>query len=99
MVAKLSEGDTIAMQGEVTLVHDDGTVTVWLHGYGVPITTTGEHLSLVILLRLLWSGSTIVCEGSGSTINSNVTSRPVEIFAGTLRIKVRDERKFRCDCL
>ena len=47
MAAKLSEGDTIAMQGEVTMVHDDGTVTVRLHGYGVPITTTGEHLSLV----------------------------------------------------
>ena len=24
MAAKLSEGDTIAMQGEVTIVHDDG---------------------------------------------------------------------------
>ncbi len=35
------------MPGEVTLVHDDGTVTVRLHGYSVPITTTGEHLSLV----------------------------------------------------
>ena len=35
MATKLSEGDTtIAMQGEVTPVHDDGTVTVWLHGYG-----------------------------------------------------------------
>jgi hypothetical protein len=47
MAAKLSEGDTIAMQGEVTMVHDNGTVTVRLHGYGVPITTTSEHLSLV----------------------------------------------------
>ena len=28
MAAKLSEGDTIAMQGEVTMVHDDGSVTV-----------------------------------------------------------------------
>ena len=44
MAAKLAEGDTIAMQGEVTMVHDDGSVTVRLHGYGVPITTTGEHL-------------------------------------------------------
>jgi hypothetical protein len=31
MATKLSEGDTIAMQGEVSLVHDDGRVTVWLH--------------------------------------------------------------------
>ena len=44
MATKLSEGDTIAMQGEVTAVHDDGTVTVRLHGYGVPVTTRGEHL-------------------------------------------------------
>ena len=43
-VAKLAEGDTIAMQGEVTMVHDDGTITVLLHGYDLPITTTGEHL-------------------------------------------------------
>jgi hypothetical protein len=45
--AKLSEGDTITMQGEVTIVHDDGTVTARLHGYDVPVTTRGEHLSLV----------------------------------------------------
>ena len=44
VAAKLSEGDTITMQGEVTMVHDDGSVTVLLHGYDVPITTTGEHL-------------------------------------------------------
>ena len=35
------------MQGEVTLVHDDGRVSVRLHGFGTPITTRGEHLSLV----------------------------------------------------
>ena len=46
MAAKLSEGDTITMTGEVTLVHDDGTVTVRLHGYDVPVTTRGEHLEL-----------------------------------------------------
>ena len=44
VAAKLSEGDTIAMQGEVTMVHDDGSVTVRLRGYDEPITTTGEHL-------------------------------------------------------
>ena len=47
MAAKQSEGDTISMMGEFTLVHDDGQVTVRLHGFGTPITTTGEHLSLV----------------------------------------------------
>ena len=42
MAAKL-EGDTITMQGEVTMVHDDGTITVRLQGCGGPITTTGEQ--------------------------------------------------------
>ena len=36
MAAKLWEGDTVAMQGEVTIVHDDGSVTVRLLGYSVP---------------------------------------------------------------
>ena len=44
---KLSEGDTIALQGEVTLVHDDDRVTVRLHGYGVPVTVRVEHLNIV----------------------------------------------------
>ncbi|WP_292406221.1 hypothetical protein [Mesorhizobium sp.] len=44
-MAKLSEGDTITMTGEVTLVHDDGTVKVRLHGYDVPVTTRGERLA------------------------------------------------------
>ena len=47
MATKLAPGDTIAMQGEVTHVHDDGTVTVWLYGYDYPVTTHGEHLSLI----------------------------------------------------
>ena len=48
MAAKqLSEGDTVGLTGEVKMVHDDGTVTVRLHGYDVPVTTRGEHLSLV----------------------------------------------------
>ena len=47
MPAKLSEGDTVGMAGEVTIVHDDGSVTVRLHGFGTPIETSGEHLSLV----------------------------------------------------
>ena len=44
MASKLSENDTISMTGEVTLIHDDGTVTMRLHAYSLPITTTGEHL-------------------------------------------------------
>ena len=47
----------MAMQGEVSRVHDGGSVTVRLHGYGVPITTTGEHLSLVAALSSL----TMIC--------------------------------------
>jgi hypothetical protein len=44
---KLSEGDAIGMTGEVTRVNDDGTVTVRLHGLHYPVTTTGEHLSMI----------------------------------------------------
>ena len=39
MAAKqLSEGDTVGLTAEVTMVHDDGTVTVNLHGYVYPLT-------------------------------------------------------------
>ena len=48
---KLSEGDTISVTGEVTLVHGDGTVTVRLHGYDVPLTRRGEHPSLVAIRK------------------------------------------------
>jgi hypothetical protein len=47
MTVKLSEGDTITTTGEVTRIRDDGTFTVRIHGYDVPATTRGEHLSLV----------------------------------------------------
>ena len=47
MAAKLAEGDTITRQGEVTMVHDDGSVTVRLHGYGVPITTPSLPMLIV----------------------------------------------------
>ena len=47
-MAKLSVGDTVSMTGEVTHIHDEnGMVTVRLHGFEYPITTRGEHLSLV----------------------------------------------------
>ena len=47
MAEKFGVGDSISMLGEITHVHDDGRITVRLIGYGVPITTRGEHLSLV----------------------------------------------------
>lgn len=47
MATKLLPSDTIAMQGEVTRINDDGTVTVHLHGFDYPITTRGEHLQLI----------------------------------------------------
>ena len=47
MATKLSEGDTVGMTGDVTLIHDDGTVTLRLHGYDYPLTVRAEHLSLI----------------------------------------------------
>lgn len=44
MAAKLSEGDTITMTGEVTKMNDDGTVMVRLHGYVVPVIVTQPRL-------------------------------------------------------
>jgi hypothetical protein len=35
--AKLSEGDTVGLTGEVTMVHDDDTVTIHLPGYVYPL--------------------------------------------------------------
>ena len=36
--SKLTEGDTVGLTGEVTMVHDGGTVTINLHGYVYPLT-------------------------------------------------------------
>ena len=36
--SNLTEGDTVGLTGEVTMVHDDGTVTISLHGYVYPLT-------------------------------------------------------------
>jgi hypothetical protein len=47
MAMKLSEGDTVGMTGEVTHLHDDGRVTVRVHGFDYPITIRAERLSLV----------------------------------------------------
>ena len=41
----LSVGDKVGLTAEVTTVHDDGTVTIWLHGYAVLITLRAKHLS------------------------------------------------------
>jgi hypothetical protein len=51
MATKLSEGDTVGMTGEITHVHDDGTVTVRVQGLGYPVTIVSEHLSLVAKRR------------------------------------------------
>ena len=47
--AELPSGEPIpfGMTGEITRINDDGTVTLRLHGFDYPITTRGEHLSLV----------------------------------------------------
>jgi hypothetical protein len=44
---KFAEGDTIAMRGEVARINEDGTVTVRLLRYDIPVTTRGEHLDLM----------------------------------------------------
>src|SRR5262245_33859213 len=44
---KLFAGDTVGMRGEITLISDDGTITVGLVGYDVPVTTRPEHLELI----------------------------------------------------
>ena len=51
MAAKLSEGDTVGLTAEISLVHDDGTVTIRPHGFDYPITLRGEHLSLIAKRR------------------------------------------------
>lgn len=43
----LSEGDTVGLTGEVSIVHDDGKVTVWVKGFDYPLTIRAEHLSLI----------------------------------------------------
>jgi hypothetical protein len=47
-MAKLAKGDTVSMTGEVTRLNDDGTVTVRLLGYDVPVTSRGEHSSPIV---------------------------------------------------
>ena len=47
MAEKFAEGDTISMTGEIAHVHDNGTVTVRVHGFDYPLTMRAEHLSLV----------------------------------------------------
>ena len=44
---ELGEGDTVELTGEVSIVHDDGKVTIWLKGFDIPITIRAEHLSLI----------------------------------------------------
>jgi hypothetical protein len=50
-VAPLSEGDTVGLTAEVTIIHGDGKVTVRLHGFDYPVTVRPEHLGLVAKKR------------------------------------------------
>ena len=51
MAAKLSESDTVGLTAEISLVHDDGTVTIRPRGFDYPITLRGGHLSLIAKRR------------------------------------------------
>ena len=51
-VKQLTEGDTVGLTGEVTMVHDDGTVTIHLHGYVYPLTLGARKGSLATLPRV-----------------------------------------------
>ena len=60
MAPKLSAGDTVGMTGEVTRVNDDGSVTLRLNGYDIPVTTRPEFLTLIAKLvpgrrKRLWN--------------------------------------------
>ncbi len=44
---ELGQGDTVGLTGEVSIVHDDGKVTLRLKGFDIPITIRAEHLSLI----------------------------------------------------
>jgi len=43
----LKVGDSVSITGEVTIVHDNGTVTVRVLGLDYPVTIGTEHLSLI----------------------------------------------------
>ena len=46
MSERFREGDGVALQGAVTLVHDDGHITVRVLGYDFAITLRAEHVNL-----------------------------------------------------
>ena len=45
--ATLNEGDIVGLTAEITRVHANGIVTIWLKGYGYPLAVRVEHLSLI----------------------------------------------------
>ena len=51
MAEKFAEGDSVALQGEIAHVHDNGTVTIRVHGFDYPLTIRSEHVSLVAKTR------------------------------------------------
>jgi hypothetical protein len=40
------EGDSVGLHGEITRIHDDGRVTIRVHGFDYPITVRSEHVNL-----------------------------------------------------
>ncbi|HET9533935.1 MAG: hypothetical protein ABWY13_05300 [Mesorhizobium sp.] len=47
MQTKISEGDRVTLRGEVTHVHDDGTITVWLPAHATPITIRADAVDSI----------------------------------------------------
>ena len=43
----LNEGDIVGLTAEITRVHANGIVTIWLKGYEYPLAVRVEHLSLI----------------------------------------------------
>jgi len=43
----ISEGDVVGLTGDITRVGDDGTVSVWVRGYPVPMTIRIERVNLI----------------------------------------------------
>lgn len=42
-----SEGDLVSLKGRIEHVWDDGTVTVYIHGYGHPVTLDADDVEIV----------------------------------------------------
>ena len=61
----------IGMTGEISIVHDDGQRDGRLHGYDIPITTRGEHVSLVAKAKSTKRSKPLYDEHSGLVQSSS----------------------------